>query len=386
MPTTSIAGKTQPPPGCEGRSLTDFYETPIDETKTLLGNRFLCCGGACLFVGPSGVGKSSASVQQDVQWALGKEAFGIKPARPLKILTFQAENDDGDMTEISRGVIDGLQLTAEDRESLRGNAIYITSRGQTGSNFIRGVLQPSLAFYKPDIIRLDVLNAYSGCDPSDAEKITFFLRSNLAPLLHKFNCGAIINHHTPKTTNRDTSLWRPADWAYACAGNNDITNFVRAIIVIDPTTDPKVFRFIGAKRGPRIGWCDARGEIETNRFFSHGAGKIYWVDSTKDAIVLATCVKSRSTRDPSESEFISLLPTTWPPDNPRQGLHSNAELQKLFKKHHYDKNSLAAIRDQLESQRKIGVVRGLPRNQVLVGTCKAAVAFNEHWAAQKQKG
>src|SRR6266480_4372972 len=85
-------------------SLMSLADAKPDMAKTLLGNRFLCIGGALLFVGPSGIGKSSASVQQDILWALGREAFGIRPARPLRLLTVQAENDGGDLGEMARGV------------------------------------------------------------------------------------------------------------------------------------------------------------------------------------------------------------------------------------------------------------------------------------------
>jgi len=49
------------------------------ETDNLLGNRFLCVEGGMLLVGPSGIGKSSANVQQDILWSLGRPAFGIRP-------------------------------------------------------------------------------------------------------------------------------------------------------------------------------------------------------------------------------------------------------------------------------------------------------------------
>ena len=41
---------------------------------------------------------------------------------------------------------------------------------------------------------------------------------------------------------------------YAAAGNADLTNWARAILVIEPTHVEGVFEFIAAKRGKRIGW------------------------------------------------------------------------------------------------------------------------------------
>ena len=78
--------------------------------NTFFQGRFLCRYGAMLFVGPSGIGKSSASVQQDMCWAIGREAFGIVPERPLRILHIQAENDEDDMSEMVSGVASTLYM------------------------------------------------------------------------------------------------------------------------------------------------------------------------------------------------------------------------------------------------------------------------------------
>ncbi len=100
-------------------SLIALGEQEPDPKLTLLGRRFLCTGGGLLFVGPSGIGKSSAGVQQDLLWGLGRPAFGIVPARPLRILTVQAENDDGDLGEMVRGVSSALNFTAEEKDAIQ---------------------------------------------------------------------------------------------------------------------------------------------------------------------------------------------------------------------------------------------------------------------------
>ncbi len=56
-------------------------------------------GGSLLIVGQSGTGKSSLMMQAAVHWALGRDFFGIKPARPLRAIILQAENDAGDVSE-----------------------------------------------------------------------------------------------------------------------------------------------------------------------------------------------------------------------------------------------------------------------------------------------
>jgi hypothetical protein len=264
-------------------SLIALGEHQPDPKLTLLGHRFLCTGGGLLFVGPSGIGKSSAGVQQDLLWGLGKPAFGIVPARALRILTVQAENDDGDLGEMVRGVWGALNLKPEDKKTIGNSVLYVSERARTGVVLLAEVVEPLLEKHRPDILRIDPLLAYLGADINDAKETAAFLRNGLNPLLEKHNCGAIINHHTPKVINRDTKGWRPSDWMYAGAGSADLTNWARAILVIDPTHANHVFKFIAAKRGGRIGWRHEDGDVKYDRLFCHDtAGGLAWRDATVD--------------------------------------------------------------------------------------------------------
>ena len=68
---------------------------------------------------------------------------------------------------------------------------------------------------------------------------------------------------------------------YAGAGAADITNWARAALIIDPTQNSQVFKFIAAKRASRIGWFDEVSlEREFVRHFAHGDnGQIFWRDA-----------------------------------------------------------------------------------------------------------
>jgi len=67
--------------------------------------------------------------------------------------------------------------------------------------------------------------------------------------------AAVILHHTPKINHRgDTSDWKPSDWQYGGAGAAVLTNWARAVLVIDPTDVAGIYRFIAAKRTQRLGW------------------------------------------------------------------------------------------------------------------------------------
>ena len=261
--------------------LMDISAGEPDPRKTVLGNRFLCIGGGMLFVGPSGIGKSSASVQQDVLWSLGRPAFGIRPARPLRILTIQAENDAEDLAEMRDGVCRGLGLTDADRQLVRERVFYETEQARTGAEFL-AYADKRLAQAQFDLLRIDPFLAYLGADVNNAEQTAAFLRNGLNPILTRRAVACILNHHTPKVTNRDTSNWRGTDWMYSGAGSADITNWTRAALVIDPTHAPGVFKFIAAKRGNRIGWTNEDGERETLRHYCHASDGLYWREATDD--------------------------------------------------------------------------------------------------------
>jgi len=262
------------------RPMIAFADSPPDSAQTLLGNRFLCREGGMLFVGPSGIGKTAASVQQDLLWSIGLPAFGIAPARPLKILTIYAEDDAGDLSEIVSGILSHLKLKESQLELCRRNCIYVCEKSLTGLAFLEKVVSPLLSKSSPDLLRINPLQAYLGGDIKDTELTATFLRNTLNPLLALYACAVVLVHHTPKTQFRNTEDWKASDWMYAGAGAADITNWARAALVIDPSDDPHIFRFIAAKRGSRIGWASDNGDSVTIRHFSHsGSSSIYWQET-----------------------------------------------------------------------------------------------------------
>ena len=281
--------------------LIDFGDQEPDPSLTLLGDRFLCPEGGMLLIGPSGIGKTTVSVQQDLQWSAGKPSFGIRPSRPFKILTIQAEDDAGDLSEIVRGVVNGLGLSDSDILESRERCHYVSSKCYTGQEFLTKVVRPLLAKHRPDILRINPLLAYLGGDVMNTEVTAAFLRNGLNPLLEEFQCAAIVVHHTPKTNFRNTEEWKASDWMYAGAGAADITNWCRAAVVIDPTSNPHVFRFIAAKRGKRIGWVNEfSGEAEYSRHFAHGTGGIYWRPASEEEVGGLTQKANKDKKQPKD--------------------------------------------------------------------------------------
>jgi len=266
-------------------SISEITSTPPRPEDTLLGERWLCRGGAALMIGPSGIGKSSAAMQQDLCWAVGREAFGIKPARPLRIVTIQAENDRGDLYEMATGGLKGMKFTEAERKLVEANLYLAFEQSRIGERFVDEVLEPILEEYRPDIVRVDPLSAYAGADMTQADKSAALLRTQINPLLTKYNCGLILVHHTPKSSGRDTSKWKPADWSYAGAGSADIVNWARAVLVINPCHRMGDFQFIAPKRGGRIGWRDESDEKVYEKWFQHSPTSYFCWEETGTPIV-----------------------------------------------------------------------------------------------------
>jgi RecA-family ATPase len=151
--------------------LRELASPKPDCAEELLRNRFLCRGGGLLLVGPTGVGKSSFSMQAMMLWALGRECFGIIPARPLKSLLIQAENDDGDLAEMRDGVASGLRFSDSDIEQAQSNILVYSEDTLIGNDFLEKCAEPLLRENRPDLLWIDPALAYIRGDVSSQREV-----------------------------------------------------------------------------------------------------------------------------------------------------------------------------------------------------------------------
>jgi hypothetical protein len=264
------------------RSISAFQAPAPNENAEILRNRFLCRGGAVLLVGPTGIGKSSFVLQGAISWALGKEFFGIAPARQTRILMVQAENDDGDLAEMRDGVYRGMTATGElDEADLAHLAAHIEIVGEdsrTGRDFGKA-LDGLLTASRPDLCIIDPALAYLGGDALKQADVTLFCRNILNPIIHRHNCGLVLVHHTNKPPKQEENGngWKAGDLAYLGQGAADWANWARGVIAIRSTGTHDVYDLCLGKRGRRIGWRDADGNPVFSRRIAHAKdGGIYW--------------------------------------------------------------------------------------------------------------
>jgi hypothetical protein len=265
----------------KGGSIWHQASQEVSDKDTLLGNRYLCRGGGMFIVAPSGQGKSSITFDLGANWALGRSAFDIQPNGKLRTLIIQAEDDQGDVTEMAQWILDEESgFTREDLVEIHNNTHVEAHNSTVGLKFLEW-LEPVIQWFKPDIVVINPYTSYIGADQKNEEEAASFL-GRLSQILDRNRCAAVIVHHTPKTNYASSKDYSLTDWMYRGSGCAKMTSWARAYIVFEPTEkDPELFMFVAAKRGKRIGW-----DSGYYRFFRHSKTGIKWEGvSAEDAAV-----------------------------------------------------------------------------------------------------
>jgi hypothetical protein len=256
---------------------------PKEDISTLVGNRWLCRGGQLLLLGQSGIGKSSYTLQQAMTWALGLPFFGMNPKQKLKCLIVQAENDFGDMAEVVQGVMHHVvkksgMTDEEASDILKQNIVFARVTAQTGEAFIE-VIRELLVKHGPfDLVYGDPLLSFIGDDISQQSVASHFLRELCNPLAFEHNFAWVWSHHTgkPQSDSKSRAHWNANDYAYIGLGSSELTNWARAICVLQTTKHEGIFKVLLAKRGNRAAVVDKHGHPTTDIVIKHADKGLHW--------------------------------------------------------------------------------------------------------------
>lgn len=293
-----------------GKSIADFADSKINDQATLLGNRWLCRGDGAFIFAPSGIGKSTMTVQMGIEFALGRASFGIFPSRRSRSLIIQAEDSEGDLIEMAK-MMEQLKLSKADYERVRANTWIETVNHLSGEDFLN-VLNEILLAWPADLVFINPYAPFLGQDVGDQQANINFLYRGLNRRLAQHQCGAIMPAHTPKPAR---GFKGEVDSLYAGAGSAVLTNWARAIITIRKTKTAGVFEFVAAKRGDRIGWGDGVFKL----CFAHSIDGIFWRG-----------VGDAGDKDPEELKPADILPVV-PKLDPAPFEVLWMEAKKLFK-------------------------------------------------------
>jgi hypothetical protein len=243
----------------------------------LLGNRWLTREGSLFIVAPSGHGKSSLCIQAMICWSIGRVAFGIKPARPLRILLVESEDDDADIKAFVQ-VLRTMKLSQAEMELLHKNTRIEFRRDLTGNRFFEAIDQ-FLSQFPSDLLIINPLTGFCTLELTDESAMADFLRARLNPLMVKHRCAPVIVAHMPKGQVATISEKEWYEWMYVLQGCATLTNWARAILVFVPC--PKLrgtYRFITAKRPAQSGW------VEPEYYFAHSRKEVEVNDETLEII------------------------------------------------------------------------------------------------------
>jgi hypothetical protein len=272
------------------QALRDFVVR--DDPNRLLGDRWLCKGGAIVIAGPSGIGKSTLLMGWAAHWAIGRPVYGIEPVRPLVQWVLQAENDAGDLAEMLQGVEwqlwEGDEFRRFEEESLLdANLVFKSIRTACGASFIRRLTREILtAKQRPDVIWLDPLVAFTDRDLSKQDGAAEFLRRGLGGITEATGVAWMINHHTTKTSTdpKAKTGWKLNDYQYATAGSYDVVGWARGSVVLQPVDD-HTCRALFPKRGGKAGLRHPDGTPTLEVWLKHAEqGRQAWVQVDPPAI------------------------------------------------------------------------------------------------------
>jgi hypothetical protein len=252
----------------------EFELLPDDDESMLLGRgRYIGRGDSALVVSSSGMGKSSFSVQWAVCAALGRSFLGIHTRKPIKSLIIQAEDSDGDIAEVLYSIYYKMKLTAADIEQVNKNVVFLRQREKSGEEFIAWLRMVGQQV-APDLVWLNPLHSYAGCDIADAAEIGRFLRKGLNVVNREEKFAFMVVHHTPKpVTGKNVPDKKWSEFMYDAAGSAELVNWARAVVTIKPSEDEGRFNIVLAKRGKRAGVAI---EVPGN-----GDGVVRWEITTK---------------------------------------------------------------------------------------------------------
>lgn len=244
----------EPPraPPTPGRRPSEFSIPTPRDPSILLGNRYLNRGDALILSGSSGIGKSSISLQAVAEWATGQPFFGIKPNGALRSLIIQSEDSDGDVAEVWHSILHARKFDAAQLKALDANIQIVTDRVNRGNDFLHALRRHVDAF-KPDLVWLNPLQAFSDCDITESKDLGRFLRGGLNGLNPNLFGYVIVHHTTKPATGKDRAerLWHEV--MYDMAGGAELINWARGIISLRPEATVGDFTLHLAKRGRRAG-------------------------------------------------------------------------------------------------------------------------------------
>src|SRR6266446_18628 len=175
----------------------DLLGKPIDYSQNILGDLWIERGNYALIHGSSEVGKSVLVAQIAIEAALGRETFGLKVDRPLKVLIVQAEDSKNDRIGQFNTML--KRLAPDDQKLVHANVRIITprKRAHRGKRLF-SFLSKEFEDCTIDLVIFNPAFAFLDGQPNDSVAVGDFLREQHQEFLREKIAGGIVIHHVPK--------------------------------------------------------------------------------------------------------------------------------------------------------------------------------------------
>lgn len=282
--TTAQATKPDPPEPLRNWpdkiTLAELWERTngkIDRALELVKDLWLERGGGAFWISSSGTGKSVTSLQLAYAWAVGRDYFGMTPARPLRVAIVQTEDSVNEVTLTQAGMragymaANGGNWTAEDVAKAEGRITMMNAGGLTGDGFcswLREKLTTAADIgERVDVLIVNPFTSFFNGELNSQREIDEFLKGGIDPIIKDpaIGCGVIFFHHTAKPAggggaNKAGYTDREGYLEYIGSGSSAITNWARAVMVFlkDDKTEGR-FKFHATKRGGLLDLTDDDG-------------------------------------------------------------------------------------------------------------------------------
>ena len=238
-------------------------------------------------------------MQIALHWGAGLPCFGFEPTRPLKVMLIQAENDDRDLQEEISGVCRGATnvelLTVPQIAAAKEAVKVITDATHSGEGFVAALRDVLEREPETDLVFVDPLFSFAGCDLSDQEKVSRFLRNGINPVLQEHKAAVIFVHHmakSPRTAMPNENF----NTAYSYHGSAEIINWARFAIILERFKDKEgnfFFKLTAPKRGRRLDW--------DVKYLRWSTNYIYWEELTR-APEFSACQSAGTRTEQREQE------------------------------------------------------------------------------------
>lgn len=277
------------------------FEDPTPDLvnpRAILRDKYLRRGQMMLFVSTLGSGKSTFVSQATECWAVGKTFMGFAPARPIKAVVFETEDDADEVADFRnnfrRGFLaDGwTQREIDEAERGRNAPLYIPTGHRSGDKFL-DLVEYVAAHVDFDLLVMNPFYDFIGGNFNAADEVKAFL-SRLTTIAEERAFAVLVVHHTGKipSSAKERDGWLTGDAAaYSGSGSMVLPSSARAVVFMRSMGVQGFFELIAAKRGKRLGWTDAEGNPTTVRYIAHSDGMIYWREPTPEEVTAVDTVK-----------------------------------------------------------------------------------------------